>query len=154
MTTPHKALLIQARDALKEVYESGCESKLPRIGNAIAALTDAIDAPEPEPVAEVAGEWNAMHIKFLQAGVNLRLGDKLYTHPPAAREPLTKAEIDALWDGVLDDGDGIYEIRIAFSRAIEAAHGIGKPWTPADAAHRPGGLPMAFDNFDAEDDLK
>lgn len=39
-------------------------------------------APEKvdvEPVAEVAGRWGNLHIKFLDAGIDLELGDKLYS---------------------------------------------------------------------------
>lgn len=49
MTTPHKALLTQALDALQAAL-SDDQPYIERSVAAIAALQAAIDAPEPEPV--------------------------------------------------------------------------------------------------------
>jgi hypothetical protein len=43
--------------------------------------------PVQEPVAEVAGRADALHIKFLPAGLRLGLGDKLYSTAPAQPAP-------------------------------------------------------------------
>lgn len=120
MTTPTKALMIQAREfiAYHSKYWNGTGEHPQSL---MESLTAAIDAPEPEPVAEVAGELNALHIRFLQAGINMRLGDKLYLHPPTAREPLTKAQIDDVVYKCRGDGkDTTYDI---VNAAIEAAIG-------------------------------
>ena len=37
---------------------------------------------QQEPVAEVAGNYGNLHIKFLPAGMSLNLGDKLYATTP------------------------------------------------------------------------
>ena len=50
MTTPHKAMLIQAHDAL-QVATTPLAKDRQEVLRAIAALQAAIDAPEPEPVA-------------------------------------------------------------------------------------------------------
>ena len=53
MTTPHKAMLIQARDALLSACGGRCNAEYnPCDYREVAdALTAYIDAPEPEPVA-------------------------------------------------------------------------------------------------------
>jgi hypothetical protein len=56
-------------------------------------LRAAIEQAEgQEPVAEVAGRPDALHIKFLPAGSRLGLGDKLYSTTPA--QPALKPFFD------------------------------------------------------------
>ena len=121
MTTPHKALLIQARDALQAIgSESVCQAAhhskkdqhgglspcpvVARHQDAIAALQAAIDAPEPEPVAhirqayivgldgELLGVSEKKELRF-GCGNDYAHCTPLYTHPPAVREPLSEDQI-------------------------------------------------------------
>lgn len=126
MTTPHKALLIQARDALKQVvsniYDETCATYL-ACAPTIADLQAAIDAPEPESVAWVLnGHFGAGNTQNLEPDVL----HNLYTHPPAVREPLTRQALKAVIASVPEpDDDHVGKWVVAVCRAVEAAHGIG-----------------------------
>lgn len=127
MTTPHKDLLIQARDALLSACGGRCNAEYnPCEAREVAdALTAAIDAPGPEPVGYAVRQSDGDY-----DGCVIRRGDfyashgiPVFTHPPAVREPLTDAEIDAAWRSV--DYQASYDqFRLDVGRAIEAAHGI------------------------------
>ena len=136
MTTPHKAMLIQARDALLSACGGRCNAEYnPCDYKEVAdALTAAIDAPEPEPVAhirqtyivgldgELLGVSEKKELRF-GCGNDYAHCTPLYTHLPAVREPLSDAEID---DAIQQHVDPVatYPKLVAFARAIEAAHGI------------------------------
>ena len=85
---------------------------------AITAIREALAEPEQKPVAYVDKNYGIMRIND---GIDLPIGAKLYTAPPA-RKPLTIEEITAIvqsmsaytWDGYM------------LARLIEKAHGIGK----------------------------
>lgn len=126
MTTPHKAAMQQALDVLQRASDAGysieCEA-------AIAALTAAIDAPEPKPTAWTLTEeltkretTTRGHLWF--SDPQNCMWTPLYTHPPAVREPLTDAEIKNCAWGYFEDSSNLPEWVENFVRAIEAAHGI------------------------------
>ena len=113
MTTPHKAMLIQARDALLSACGGRCNAEYnPCDYKEVAdALTAAIDAPEPEPEPEpepVAwlDPWTQAHCSTDYDAYG-RHGIPLHKHPPAVREPLSDAEIHEWWarDNGLEDVD-------------------------------------------------
>lgn len=126
MTTPHKAMLIQARDALQAAL-SDDQPYIERSVAAVAALQAAIDAPEPEPIG-----YAYEHQDFIGSVIGAK-GDwapdeiALYTHPPAVRKPLTNGEIYTAYitatNQTLRPQDE--RLALAFARAIESAHGIG-----------------------------
>ena len=136
MTTPHKAMLIQARDALLSACGGRCNAEYnPCEAREVAdALTAAIDAPEPEPVAhirqtyivgldgELLGVSEKKELRF-GCGNDYAHCTPLYTRPPAVREPLTEAEIIKIAQDNLaaDPGRDGYILPIKFARAIEAA---------------------------------
>ena len=127
-----KALLQQAMEALElaqgeldpEVLDYTC----PKVDAAIAALQAAIDAPEPEPVAWVgAGVIDALKAgKCVTSTMTKHKAFEddvqIFTHPPAARQPLNDAEIDAItvaqWGEQIGAMLAAYR---AYARAIEAA---------------------------------
>ena len=144
MTTPHKALLIQARDWIAgkgEIVFAGCGMAAVDKMNALhAALQAAIDAPEPEPVAwryRTKADWSSNwsnwvpcspeqysdHVKTSTLHDWTYDAQALYTHPPAVREPLTEAEIIKIAQDNLaaDPGRDGYILPIKFAHAIEAA---------------------------------
>lgn len=133
MTTPHKALLVQARDALLSACGGRCNAEYnPCEAREVAdALTAAIDAPEPEP-GPVA--WIGVHVfDALKAGKcvtstmtkHKAFEDdvQIFTRPPAVREPLSEAEIIKIAQDNLaaDPGRDGYILPIKFAHAIEAA---------------------------------
>ena len=83
--------------------------------NAITAIKQALEQPEPEPVAWVVYDTENNDIAWTEAGKKLKAETPLYTSPPK-REPLTDEWIERFW---LD-----HPTPIKFARAIEAAHGI------------------------------
>lgn len=89
------------------------------------ALHTALTAPQPEPVAEVTEvDLHADHQGPIEAFAFLPIGTKLYA-APQAQQPLTDEQIDAI---PCTDGDGSdRDALMRFARAIERAHGIGKP---------------------------
>lgn len=133
MTTPHKSMLIQARDALLSACGGRCNAEYnPCEAREVAdALTAAIDAQEPEhgPVA-----WIGVHVfDALKAGKcvtstmtkHKAFEDdvQIFTRPPAVREPLTDAELWANDQIMALNADlGLpMESLVLFARAIEAA---------------------------------
>ena len=130
MTTPHKALLIQALKALKNSIairnNEGGTTYGPSLEiPAIAALQAAIDTPEPEPEPEPVAwldPWTQAHCSTDYDAYG-RHGIPLHKHPPAVREPLTEAEIIKIAQDNLaaDPGRDGYILPISFARAIEAA---------------------------------
>ena len=86
-------------------------------GTWIAQLGTREAQPVQEPVGYTDGGGRAWAVKW--SGI-LPPHLTLYA-APVQPAPLTDAEIEKLWDSVLIDRDRIYEIRIAFARAIEAA---------------------------------
>jgi len=81
----------------------------------ITAIKQALEQPEPEPVAWVVYDTENNDIAWTEAGKKLKAETPLYTSPPK-REPLTDEWIERFW---LD-----HPTPIKFARAIEAAHGI------------------------------
>lgn len=88
MTTKDEALR-QAREALQNssgyLGAYSTQSDLAKVlleynMQAIASIDDAL-SEKAEAVAEVSGKHGDLHIKFLPAGRDLQLGDKLYTYP-------------------------------------------------------------------------
>ena len=135
----HKAMLIQARDALLSACGGRCNAEYnPCDYKEVAdALTAAIDAPEPEPVAHIRQTY-IVGLDGALLGVSekkeLRFGcgndyahcTPLYTHPPAVREPLTRQALKAVIASVPEpDDDHVGKWVVAVCRAVEVAHGIG-----------------------------
>lgn len=138
-----KQLAIQARDALRiaewvcyEDPDNGTQIFCPVCCNAkqhghyedcqleasIAALQAAIDAPDAEPVAWMHPSGGVL--RHPATGLERSTHTiPLYLHPPAAREPLTEAEIIELAKDNLaaDPGRDGYILPIKFAHAIEAA---------------------------------
>lgn len=139
MTTPHKAMLIQARDALLSACAGRCNAEYnPCEAREVAdALTAAIDAPDPEPVAhirqtyivgpdgELLGVSEKKELRF-GCGNDYAHCTPLYTRLPAVREPLTRQALKAVIASVPEpDDDHVGKWVVAVCRAVEAAHGIG-----------------------------
>ena len=96
--------------------------------DAIAAIKQALEQPEPEPVA-----WTLLLVGE-QHGIIGKAGETFESHPnyykrvdvytsPPKREPLTDEEIADLWRAQIFH---IVDLKLAkdFVRDIEAAHGI------------------------------
>jgi hypothetical protein len=81
---------------------------------AVAALKQALEQPEPEPVA--CRDCNGMGFMDGSGEKCGRCNGHGYTSPPK-REPLTEEEISRIWGSYFSRG-------IDLARAIEAAHGI------------------------------
>ena len=129
MTTPHKALLIKARDVLLAACGDRCNSEYnPCECREVASeLQAVIDATDAEPVAWIGDsptKGNGRRL-FWSRSEAYRYASNitpLYTRPPV-REPLSDAEIDAAWRSV--DYQASYDqFRRDVGRAIEASHGI------------------------------
>ena len=69
---------------LQKIYGPAIGFANTTVDDVIAKIKTALAQPEQEPAAEVACDTNpnSLHIKFLPAGKDLSLGDKLYTSPP------------------------------------------------------------------------
>ena len=141
-----RALLQQALDALTNcLSEHGhrcnrCDSEIDEGGKLIAALREALAAPEPEPVAEVyrarygrrARNVGVDDVRKLNGVALPPLGTKLYAAPPAAPAPAQPVPLTQ--DQIADctrtahracDAKGpMTRWSTEFARAIEAAHGI------------------------------
>ena len=133
MTTPHRTLQEAAQmalDALLTGYHQGTQ-------DAIAALREALSAPEPEPVAlesvHLTRDTRGMCVVRVNGRVAIRDNGDIIDHmatlewfaaPAAPVLPLTDSELAkiAMEDEFLlyCDQDSFNEI----ARAIEAAHGI------------------------------
>ena len=126
----------QAVDALNVLNYEGWiladhEAKLEA---AIAALREALAAPQPEPVAWALrlGITQRVMVDFTENSLQAdNWRDKqcdvipLYTHPPQ-RQPLTDMEIARLCVWSLTEAERIDSTpAYALARAIEKAHGIG-----------------------------
>ena len=87
--------------------------------DAITAIKQAMEQPEPEPVAIIASLMPAERHTLLEEGHSLH--DSLYTYPPK-REPLTDDEFISMVDsaGIVVDPIVAFEIK----EMVEAAHGI------------------------------
>ena len=130
MTTPHRTLQEAAQmalDALLTGYHRGTH-------DAIAALREALEAPEPVArcILDNGDELGSMEWLVRPRSVRLESGSLLYAAPPApaapARVPLTDEQIDKILERERmrwATSPPTYEFAAAFARAIEAAHGIG-----------------------------
>lgn len=91
MTTPHKAILKQALDALKTLQRYDGTLTGQQVVDVTAALQAAIDAPEPEPepvawIVEFENGEQELHWNDTKES----LGESqmaLYLGPPAVRLP-------------------------------------------------------------------
>ena len=139
MTTLREAAQ-QALEALQKIYLAPEHDEYIRVwwpacDEAITALRAALEQPEQEPVA-----WGMMLDGKIYDCITPEEHDRkegkytipLYTQPQPKAEPLTEEEIiDAVRGADLDWAYGwtLEEERnnrfVAFTRAIERAHGIG-----------------------------
>ena len=97
-----------------------------QMGNHVrTALEEALAKQEQdEPVAEVFQDGpNAEAIRFLPAGLSLKVGDKLYTTPQPAQKPwvgLTDYEIGVCSAEAAMNRNEMVGGAVTFARAIEA----------------------------------
>jgi hypothetical protein len=78
---------------------------------------------QDEPVATVERHGIVADVEWLPASWAIRNGDKLYTRPQPAQQPLTEEQIQ-----MIDANTHFHESPdwpVRFARAIERAHGIG-----------------------------
>ena len=145
MTTPHRTLqmALDALDAITDDVDGTGLNTMPSFDkalDAIAALREALNAPEPEPVAEVyrarygrrARNVGVDDVRKLNGVALPPLGTKLYAAPPAAPAPAQPVPLTQ--DQIADctrtahracDAKGpMTRWSTEFARAIEAAHGI------------------------------
>lgn len=88
---------------------------------AVTALKQALEQPEPEPVAVVSGYFGGKCVVLPTDPARIfNSGIAFYTHPPK-RKPLTDEEIILI---VAECASSHQHTDIHFARAIEAAHGI------------------------------
>lgn len=118
------------RLALEALERVKVEFSIHQMDTAITALREALAQPQQEPVATVVE-----HLGFVDGIIRfygtenmeqLPVGTMLYTSPPAQRKPLTDEEIESMWIGSVGFLNPMLNqhTRLAFARAIEAAHGI------------------------------
>jgi len=85
--------------------------------DAITALKQALEQPEPEPVAVVSGYYGGKCVVLPTDPARIfNSGTAFYTHPPK-RKPLTDEQMEQIHQQY---GGNIKKIM----RAVEAAHGI------------------------------
>ena len=142
MMTRERKLLQQALDALLTGYHQGTQ-------DAIAAMREALAAPEPEPVAlesvHLTRDTRGMCVVRVNGRVAIRDNGDIIDHmatlewfaaPPAAPAPAQPVPLTQ--DQIADctrtahracDAKAMTRWSTEFARAIEAAHGItgGKP---------------------------
>ena len=95
--------------------------------DAITILKQALEQPEPEPVAVVSGYFGGKCVVLPTDPARIfNSGTAFYTHPPK-RKPLTDEEIADLWSAQIFH---IVDLKLAkdFVRDIEAGHGIKCPF--------------------------
>ena len=127
MTTLRQAAQ-QALDALEAITGVTEMDDVVRINCAITALRQALEAEQRyEPVAIVERHGIVADVEWLPASWALRNGDKLYTHPQPAQQPLTEEQIKTAFLNVdlFEEGDELLGYEVDITRAIEAMHGIG-----------------------------
>jgi hypothetical protein len=108
----------------KTLHASGCA-----VHNAPAYPVGKCDCgAQQEPVAEVQEVWAdpSKATVIVMHKCRVKVGDKLYTSPPAQSKPLTDEDLRKLADKHLFYQPEGYEVSgvFALARAIEAAHGI------------------------------
>lgn len=133
-----KAIYIQVRDAMQ-----GAEKLLRAAGfcmegsattpymKAINALTEAIDAPEKEPMFWVRlcsdeSYEGPIHNSGIERVRKLSgVWSPLYLHQPPVREPLTQPDKQRLWnDACYNNKSSTTDAAMEYGTMIEAAHGI------------------------------
>lgn len=130
----HKALLIQARDALDKAGNLDPVSKgYRKVDPVIAALQVAIDAPEPEPAYFMQTDGYCLGSR-LDAGHAKETLLPIYTRPVPIN-PLTDEQIEEIMHSVYAAGNHGRSLEIAFARAIEAAL-RGSEWIDMGTSHR------------------
>ena len=107
-----------------------------KVGKAIIAIRQALEQPEPEPVAFYVykptlptghlgnvsdGDLPWVYDQDPSSGYEARM--LVYTSPPK-REPLTDEEILDCWKQAYEPGRREHDNAARMARAIEAAHGI------------------------------
>jgi len=136
-----RELLQQALDALRQCEFTSPPAQRPIVKDAIAALREALAAPQPEPVAlesvHLTRDTREMCVVRVNGRVAIRDNGDIIDHmatlewfaaPPAAPAPaapvvpLTEGRITAIANELAFGGGhcNVYEL----ARAIEAAHGI------------------------------
>ena len=125
MTTLRQAAQ-QALDALEAITGVTEMDDVVRINCAITALRQALEAEQRyEPVAIVERHGIVADVEWLPASWALRNGDKLYTHPQPAQQPLPEKQIDTIWQHACREHFSGLQREIYLARLIERAHGIG-----------------------------
>ena len=86
--------------------------------------------PEPVPLGEVDyfEYGNALHVTWTDYAYRfLKVGDKIYTHPPAQQKPLSVDEIMNFYNESAAKPKNAWRIKsviIETARRVEQAHGI------------------------------
>lgn len=95
-------------------------------GQAEMDMAKRIEAEQRyEPVAIVERHGIVADVEWLPASCALRNGDKLYTHPQPAQQPLPEKQIDTIWQHACREHFSGLQREIYLARLIERAHGIG-----------------------------
>ena len=136
MTTPHRTLQM-ALDALENSYLSDEHRNYELQAKAIAALREALAAPEPEPVMEFKGRrltpegtrecWGMLLCKPEQDPAR---GALLYAAPPAAPAPAAPV----VREPVIDEMDAVaskYAHKMALDLECVLSDYSGKWWDAA-----------------------
>ena len=126
--------LKKAEHALEGVLQVPEKISMMYILDVVRFIREALAQPQQEPDAIgckclECGEWqrstpSGMTCKNGHGGVQ-GINYRLYTSPPA-RKPLTDEEIESMWIGSVGFLNPMLNqhTRLAFARAIEAAHNI------------------------------